>query len=193
MEGGPVNGNSDGETRWAVQVVVEFDQSIFRHFRVGQWNEFAAELVRCCLTPVAWSKGEQPSPIGVMFDFSGLRATHCRLDSIDLTFCDLDGANLEGSSLKGAKVGDCPRAKLRRTWLQGASFRGDVSAADFTDARIEGTDFSDAHYLTESPPLGLPPDAMAAIECIPSDQAGSKDDPFMPPVNVKAVIHEVPW
>ena len=57
-----MNGKAD-ETRWATQVVVEFDRSLFRHVGVAQWNAFVGELVRRGLTPVAWSKGKRPPPI----------------------------------------------------------------------------------------------------------------------------------
>jgi hypothetical protein len=194
MEGGPVNGNTDGETRWAVQVMVEFDQSIFRHFRGDQWNEFVEELVRRGLLPIAWSKGERPPPIGVNFEFHGLRIAHCRLDGVDFTFCDLSSADLEGSSLKGARLGDCPKANLRRTRLQGASLSGDVSTADFTGATVDGTDFGHAYYFEGEPPIGLPPDAMAAIECVPKDaSAKAPEQPFMQPLRARVTIHEVPW
>lgn len=185
----------DEGTRWAVQIVVACDRHLFRHFRkVAQWNEFAAELVKRSLTPVAWSKGEQPSPIGVMFDFRGLRARHCRLDGIDFTFCDLEQADLEGSSLKGAKLGPCPKANLRGTRLHGTEFRGNLSGADMTGANVLGADFAQAYFHESEPPLGLPPEAMAAIERAPEEPGdGVPDVPFAPPLRARVTIHEVPW
>jgi len=176
-----------------VQVIVEFDASLFQHFRVAQWNSFVRELARRSLVPIAWAEGERPSPVGVMLDFKGLRARHCRLAGLDFTFCDLGGADLEGSSLKGGKVGDCPRANLRLTQLQEAEFRGDVSGTDFTGAAVDGADFGDAHHHEGEPPLGLPPEAMATIEEAPCETGGRDDAPFMPPVRVRATIHEVSW
>ncbi|TFG81498.1 MAG: pentapeptide repeat-containing protein, partial [Chromatiales bacterium] len=120
--------------------------------------------VRIPLTPVAWPKGERPPPVGVMLDFRGLRATHCRLAGVDFTFCDLAGADFEGSSLKGAKVGSCPGARFRNARLQGAEFRGNVSGCDMSGAITEGTDFAHAYCRADDPPLGLAPDALAAIE-----------------------------
>ncbi len=185
--------DTDG-TRWATQVIVEFDASLFRHFCVSAWNNFVAELARRGLVPVVWSKGERPPPVGVIFDFRGLRVTHCRLTGIDLTFCDLGGANFQGSSLKNAKLGDCPGANLRNTKLQDAEFRGDVGRADFSGATVEGTDFTHAYYISGEPPVGLPPQTLAAIECVPREQDGDRPDaPFTPPIKVTAVIHAVPW
>lgn len=177
---------------WAAQVLVEFDKGLFRHVGVRRWNAFVGDLARLGLVPVAWSRGERPPPIGVSLDFGGLRATHCRLDGIDLTFCDLGGADLERSSLKGARLGDCPRANLRGTRLQGARFRGDVSGCDFTGAETEGADFSNAYRHEYDPPVGLPPETVAAIEEVPHN-AGNPDEPFMQPLRVNATIHEVPW
>jgi len=175
-----------------IQVVVEFDAGLFRHFRVAQqWNSFVGDVVRRGLTPVAWAKGERPPPIGVAFEFQNLRVTHCRLDGIDLTFCDLTHADFEGSSLKGAKLGDCPRANLRGAKLQGAEFRGDVSRADFTGAAIQGTSFLQAYHYEGEPPLGLP-EALAAIRSVPREM-GDGNEPFMPPVPARISVHEVPW
>jgi hypothetical protein len=194
MEGGPVSGKDKTAKRWAVQIVAEFGRHLFRHFRLGQWNEFVGELVRRGLVPIAWSEGERPPPIGVAFEFRNLRATHCRLDGIDLTFCDLSGADFEGSSLKGAKVGDCPGANLRGTRLQGAEFRGDVSGADFTGAAVDGAGFGDAHHYEGEPPLGLPPEAMAEIKVVPREaDEGRPEEPFMQPLRARVVLHEVPW
>ena len=174
------------------QVVVEFDRSLFRHVGLAQWNDFAAELVRRGLTPVAWAKGERPPPIGVMFDFRRLRAAHLRLAGVDFTFCDLAQADFEGSSLKGAKLGDCPGANLRGAWLQGAEFRGDVSGADFTDAKLKGANFSNAYYISGLPPIGLPPEAVADIKSVP-EEPGGPDAPFEQPLRARITIHEVPW
>ena len=179
------------KTRWAMQVVIEFDLALFRHFRVAQWNEFVGELVRRGLAPVAWAKGEKPPPVGVMFDFRGLRVRRCRLAGIDLTFCDLAGADFEGSSLKGAKLGGCPRANLRDTRLQGAEFRGDISDSDFTGATIDGTDFT--HAYCHEPPLGLPPELAAVIKSVPEGAGDGADAPFEQPLRARVTIHEVPW
>jgi len=187
-----MSGKTDNGTRWAVQVIVEFDAGLFRHFRVAAWNQFVGDLVRRGLTPVAWAKGERPPPVAMEFEFRGLRAAHRRLDGINLTFCDLAHADLEGSSLKGAKIGDCPRANLRDTKLQGAEFLGDVRRADFTGAAIQGTSFLQAYHYEGEPPLGLPPDALAAIRSVPREM-GDGDEPFMPPVRARISVHEVPW
>ena len=184
--------DTDG-TQWAMQVVLEFDASLFRHFRVSVWNDFVAELARLGLVPIAWSRGERPPPVGVTFDFRGLRVTCCRLDGIDFTFCDLGGANFQGSSLKNAKIGDCPKANLRNTKLQGAEFRGDVSGAEFAGAITDGTDFSHAYYLSGQPPVGLPPEVTAAIESVPRNPDGRTDEPFTPPLRARVTIHTVPW
>lgn len=190
-----MNGSDGDGTRWAVQVVVEFGPGLFRHFRVAQWNGFVGELARRGLAPVAWSQGETPPPIGVMFDFRGLRARYCRLDAIDFTFCDLAGADFEGSSLKGVKLGDCRGANLRRARLQGAEFRGDVSGADFTGADLQGTTFLHAWRSTDEPPVGLPSEVVAAIESTTEEQGngGGPDAPFEQPLRARLMIHEVPW
>jgi hypothetical protein len=188
-----MNGKDEG-TRWAVQIIVEFDASLFRHVGVTGWNDFVGELVQRGMVPIAWAKGERPPPIAVAFEFHGLRIAHCRLDGIDLTFCDLPSADIEGSSLKDTKFGDCANANLRRTRLQGAEFRGDVSNADFTGAAVDGADFSHAYYFEGAPPAGLPPEALASIECVPKDaSAKAPEQPFMQPLRARVTIHEVPW
>ncbi len=174
----------------AVQIIVEFDKSLFCHFTVCQWNEFMANLVRRNMTPVAWEK--RPPPLGVMFDFRGLRRANYRLDGIDLTFCDLDDANFEGASLQNAKVGSCPKANLRNARLHGASFRGDVSNCDFTDAKeICEADFRHAYYYDGSPPIGLPAEVLASCEVLPPSD---EDIPSVPeqPLRACVTIHEVP-
>jgi hypothetical protein len=182
------------DTRWALQIIMEFDAALFRHVGVSKWNDFVGELRRLGLVPVAWAKEERPTPLGIMLSFEGLQARHCRLDRLDFTFCDLTGADLDGSSLKGAKICDCPGANLRATRLQGAEFRGDMSSCDLTGAAVEGADFRHAYHYEGKPPLGLPPEAMAAIKVVPKEERdGDADEPFMQPLRVKAVIHEVPW
>jgi hypothetical protein len=74
----------------AMQIVIGFDKSLLQHFdNITARNEFVANLVERSLTPVAWSLVGKPSPIGFMLEFRSLRRVHCRLDNIDLTFCDL--------------------------------------------------------------------------------------------------------
>lgn len=187
-----MSGKDDAATRWAVQVIVEFDHSLFRRFRVAQWNEFASELVRRGLVPIAWAKGEAPPPVAVAFDFSGLRVRRCRLTGIDFTFADLSASDFEGSSLKNAKLGDCPRANLRNALLDGTQFRGDVSGADLTGSTIDGADFS--HSYCHELPIGLPPEALAAIKVVPREPGeGCPEEPFMQPLRARVTIHEVPW
>ena len=69
-----MNAKSDGGGRTAMLVVLELDRDLLAHFGVREWNEFIGELVRRDLTPVAWAQGERPPPVGVMFDFRGLRS-----------------------------------------------------------------------------------------------------------------------
>jgi hypothetical protein len=176
-------------------VVVELDHGVFQHFNVAQWNDFVGELVRLGLVPVAWSKGERPPPVGVMFDFRRLRRAHYRLAGIDLTFCDLGEADFEGADLKGAKLGDCAGANLRNARLQGAAFRGDVRGANFTGAELHDTDFSDAYYFAAKPPVGLPAEVLAACKSEPA-AAGDADKPSAPPeqpLRATVTISEVPW
>ena len=178
-------------------VIVEFDCGLMEHFDVTSFNEFMEKLVRRGMTPVAWSKGKRPPPVGVMFDFRHLQRPNATLSGIDLTFCDLEGgADFTGTNLQGAKLGSCPQACFRHAWLEGACFRGDISGADFTGAELADADFSHAYYFADKPPSGLSPEALAACEVLPPsvDDAGQ-----MPPVpaeqvlRAKVTITEVPW
>ena len=188
-----MNGKGNAATRGAAQVIVEFDKSLFRRVGSARWNDFAGELVRRGMVPVAWSQGERPPPIGVMLDFRGLRARRCRLEAKDFTFCDLSQADFSGSFLQDAKIGDCPQANLRGTSLRGAEFRGDVSGCDFTGATVEGADFRHAYYEEGDPPIGLAVATLGAIECVPKEASGGPEELFMHPVRAKVTIHEVPW
>ena len=192
-----MSGKDETGTRWAMQVVVELDRSLLQHMDVRGWNEFVGELSRLNMVPIAWSKGERPPPVGVIFDFRALRRAHYKLNGIDLTFCDLEGANFEGACLKGALLGSCPGANLRNARLQGAAFRGDISGADFTGGELHDTDFRDAYYFVNRPPLGLPPEVLDACKAEPENAPGDHPDgppvPAEQPIRATVTISEVPW
>ena len=190
-----MNGKDEAGTRWAM--LVELDCGAFQHFSVASWNEFVGELVRRNMTPIAWSLGRRPTPVGVMFDFRGLRGARRPLAGIDLTFCDLGNACFEGALLDGSKLGSCPGANLRNARLKGTAFRGDVSGCAFTGAEEAGNaDFHHAYFFADRPPTGLPAEALAACEVLPSSVDDADQIPPVPAETVlraRATITEVPW
>ncbi len=191
-----MNSEAESGTKWAMLVAIELDRSAFQHFTVASWNEFVGELARRGMTPIAWSKGERPPPIGVILNFRGLRRAHYKLNGIDLTLCDLEGAEFEGASLKGAKLGPCPGANLRNARLQGAAFRGDISGADLSGAELHDTDFRDSYYFDGTPPVGLPAEALATCKSEPASAPGDGDMPATPPerpIRATVTISEMPW
>jgi hypothetical protein len=175
-------------------VIVTFECDLMEHFDVKSWNEFMGKLIGRNMTPISWSMGKRPPPLGVAFDFRGLQMSHARLSGIDLTFCDLEEANFTGTNLQGAKFGSCPQASFKYALLEGACFRGNISSCCF-DGSVGYADFSHAYYSAGEPPTGLPPEILATCEILPDEP----DDPDWPPViverhlRVHAMIHEVPW
>jgi hypothetical protein len=186
----------------AMLVVLTFDSDLLEHFDVSQWNDFMGKLIRRGMTPVAWTKGRRPPPLGVMFDFRGLSCTCQRRELVDFTFCDLGDADFTATNLLGAKLGSCPGAVFTAASLESAHFRGDISGADFTDAEVGDADFSHAYYHSDNPPTGLPPEVLAACDGVPPSVDGDDGDagadlisrlPADQTLSVKATIHEVPW
>lgn len=191
-----MNGKANDGTRWATIIVVELGPGLLQQFGdVASWNEFVSSLVHRGLTPVAWGKGERPSPVGVMFDLRRLGRRHYDLAGIDLTLCDLAGADFECANLRGAKVGPCPAASFRRARLRGAQFRGDIGGCIFDDAELDGADFSHASHAAGDPPKGLPPEALSACKALTAvdDAERMADVPPERPLRATVTIHEVPW
>ena len=180
----------------AMLVIVTFDCDLMEHFDVRSWNEFMRKLVQRGMTPIAWSKGKKPTPLGVSFDFRGWRCECRRMEGIDLTFCDLGEADFTGTNLQGAKIGPCPEACFRDAWLELACFRGDMSGADFTGAGLSEADFQHACYFAGKPPIGLPAEVLATCEAVPD--ATDQPDGWPPMIveqtlRVRASVHEAPW
>lgn len=192
-----MNSGNGGANRTAMLVIVELGGDLLEYFDVASWNEFMAELVRRDMTPIAWSQGERPSPVGVVFDFRGLHGARRPLAGIDLTFCDLEGAEFTGADLRGAKLWSCRGADFRNARLRGARFRGDISGCCFDSdgPELGETDFRHAFYSAHEPPTGLPAEALAACEVVPDAPDGADLSPAVEelPLRVRATIHEVPW
>ncbi len=192
-----MSGNDETGTRWAMQVVVELGRTILQHMDVRGWNEFVGELVRRGMVPIAWSKGERPPPVGVMFDFRGLRRMHYRLNGINLSLCALDGGSFECASLKGALLGDGKAVCYRGARIHGARFCGDISGCDFSGCSgIEHALWDDASFSVEDPPIGLPPEVLTRCKPEPASAPGDGDMPSTPPeqpLRATVTITEVPW
>jgi uncharacterized protein YjbI with pentapeptide repeats len=109
--------------------------------------------------------------------FAGLELEGFCFDSADLAGADFTGSDLYGANLMDARCDDCSfrnadlrgaaffRASLRRADLRNARLGpnnmltpSDVSGVDFTDALLEGADFTAASYDTETKfPAGFDP------------------------------------
>lgn len=185
----------------AIQVTTEFDKGLFLWIvaegGAKAWNSFVADLFQRELLGACWGKGDRPPPVAVMLDLSGISLCHKRLAGLDLSQCWLENADFEGSSLKNSRLGCCPKANLRRTWLQGASFN-EVTGCDFTDAHLHGVDFDNAVYDPADPPKGLTPDLMAACKPAPNEPPRNRHDPIessgfsFAPLKCRASVHFMP-
>jgi hypothetical protein len=190
-----MSSGNDGSSRMAMLVIVQFDGDLLQHFDPRSWNQFVGQLARRGQTPVAWSRGKRPPPLGVVFSFTGLRGARLGLNGIDLTFCELGEADFEGACLQGAKLGSCPGASFHGAQLQGASFRGDISECRFEGAKL-GADFQNAYFFADKPPIGLAPEALATCEVLPPSVDDADQMPPVPAEQVlraKVTITEVPW
>lgn len=186
----PHSGESASDGGTAMRIVVEFDRSLLSHFSVSAWNDFIDGLMAMNLTPITWSPGERPPPLGVLLDFSRLQRAHYRLDGIDLSMCWLEDADFTGASLKGARLGCGKNVSYRQARLDLADFSDgvEISGCDFTDATgLETALFDGASYGLADQPKGLPPEILAVCKA-------KADAPPADPQKVSAPRHlsEVP-
>ena len=158
----------------SLQVLLDFDKSLFSRFSVETWNMFVENIMSRDLLP-AWSSSERPQPVAVIFDFQGLRRTHYNLDGVNLAVCWLENADFTGASLKGASLGCGRNVIYRNCRLDHADFEGvEISGCDFSNASgLESALFTGAIFDPANPPIGLPEDILA--KCLP--------DAPPPPVN----------
>jgi hypothetical protein len=94
----------------------------------------------------------------------------------------------------GTMFGDCPGASFRNADLREGVFIGDVSGADFSDARLDGVSLVDASFDPDDPPVGLP-DALSQTCRVEPVEDGRADGVLVVglveyPVTVKATIAE---
>jgi hypothetical protein len=191
----------------AIMIVVEFRKDLFRRIvaelGVDGWNRHVADLLERELIPPAWLEGTRPPPLAAMIDLRGLRATHCRLDGIDLRPCWLADADFTGSFLRDARLCCGRNVSYKGCRLDGADFRGvEISGADFTDATgLETALFDKAVYAPANPPTGLTPGILATCRPEAEPPPASPRQPSNPqepsgygeaPLRCFASIHVVP-
>ena len=179
----------------AILITVDFGPDLLERLLneggVAAWNGYIESLYRRNLMPCHWAAGEEPPPVSIGFNFSGLKMAGRNLDGIDLWLCDLDNADLDSASLRGARIGSSPGASFRGARLQGAVL-WDISGCDFTGALLDGVVLEDATYDESNPPIALPPE-LAAI-CTPiAPWADREEYAFGQPVlQAKATLYHVP-
>lgn len=167
---------------------VEFDGDFLKvmlsKFGVVAWNRWVAAILGSI--PLFWNKEEPPARL--WFDAEAADFTGGNLDGIDLGQVGCEGAKFDGASAVGAMFGDCPRAIFRNADLRDAMFTGDITAADFRGARLDGVSLVDATHDHNDPPVGLP------AELLGTCRAESLDDEpaSWPPKGVGLVTHPVP-
>ena len=191
----------------AIQVVIEFDKALFGHVvgerGVAGWNAFAGCLFERRLLAACWPPAERPPPLVALLDFRGLRRAHYRLDGIDLRLCWLERADFTGASLRGARLGCGRDVSYRGARLHGADFRHvEISGCDFTGCLgIEAALFEGAIYDPANPPVGLPPELLAACKPEAEPPPADRRQPSNPagpagfrqaPLRCLATIHLVP-
>ena len=190
----------------AIQIVIEFDGKLLNHILgavgVPGWSRYARQLLDSYLIPVEWIAGQKPEPLGVMLDFDHIRMPHYNLDGIDLSLCWLEAADFTSASLKDASIGSCPNAIFRGARLHECEFLGDISGCHFEDATgLDTAKFGLAVYQSGNPPVGLPPDALAACRLDtepPQANPRAPRNPMEPtgfqqaPLKCHASIHVIP-
>ena len=187
----------------ATTIIIEFRADLLGHFDVPSWNAFVNALFERRLLSACWSRTESPPLLVMMLDFRGLRRARHRLDGIDLRHCWLERADFTGASLKNAKLGCGRNVCYKGARLHGADFRHvEISGCDFSGCLgIESAMFDGAVYDPANPPVGLPPELLAA--CKPEAEPPPSDprrpsNPMEPmwfrqdPLKCHATIHVAP-
>ena len=125
---------------------------------VQEWNDWMRRLFDRNLICSAWRAHDEFPPMSLHFDFRSADLPNLNLDGLDMTQCDLTGANFTHTSLRGARFRWCPAAVFNGSDLRDAQFVcGDISAVNFTDARMEKRVLFDevSPTILRYPPHGL--------------------------------------
>ena len=149
----------------------EFLLAVLEHHGVQGWNRWMDSV--CATVPGYWGEGENEPPLCFWFNLQGVNLSERSLDGLDLGLTWCEAARFDSSSLAGARLGCCRDASFRGCDLRHATFVGDVSGADFRDARLDGVTLTDATYDPECPPVGLPDDLLQCRPMPSGKPAGS--------------------
>lgn len=124
-------------------------------FEVEGWNRWLnATIDRLPLS--WWGEHEDEPPIHLEFDVESADLSGRTLDGIDLGLVSCEGADFSRASAVGAMFACVRHASFRDADIRDAIFTGDISATDFTDARLDNASFADAYFHADDPPKGVP-------------------------------------
>jgi hypothetical protein len=174
-----------------IEFGAEYLVTMLDHFGTDAFNVWLYKMLE--RLPLSWEKGCEP-PACLWFAIESADFSGRHIDGLDLGLFDCEGASFQGAIAVGALFGQCRDADFRRTDLRDATFLGNISGANFTDAIIDGASFADSYYHADDPPIGLPADLLQGC-CLdhddePPDWGKSVTGLVTYPVNITASLAE---
>jgi len=163
---------------------VELLISLLKHPQgISIWNNWVKSMDPL-LNPEV-TEHDDP-PMLVTLDFTAGNLKGLSLDGIDLDPVWLEGTDFTGSSLKNSQIGFCPKAIFRNADLTNSVFNGDLTAVDFTGARMEGVQIKEfCTYQKGFPPIGMPFDLLSLCNEVDDEPAEAAGSPVGRTVEVK--------
>jgi hypothetical protein len=139
---------------------VEFLDEILEAGGVHAWNSWVRSISTSLdwnpLSP-GWLEGEEEPRIQIDLNFAGADLSGRQLDGINLEFVWLDATCFDGCSLRGARLVSLPHATFRAADLTGANLGwAEITATDFSQARIDRLNLDHSMFDPDEPPVGLP-------------------------------------
>jgi hypothetical protein len=142
---------------------------------VGIWNRWIRSLEFFLNAPCT---DKMDPPLVADLDFTGGDLRGLNLNGINLDDVWLEKADFTGASLRSAIIGFCPYAIMKAADLSHAILTSDVSAVDFTGAKLENLEIGGfCHYQQGFPPVGLSPDLLSQCREVPDD---GREGPISP-------------
>ena len=176
-----------------LEIGSDFLTVILDKFGVQGWNRWVCAIIQ--RLPLTWEAGEEEPPAHIDIDVGEMDFSRRDISGIDLGLVACDGASFEGVSAVGALFGHCRNASFRLADIRDAIFTGNISGADFTNARLDDASFADAYFDDDNPPIGLPPDLVQGCcrldhDDEPDDWGTSVTGLVTLPVHIRASIAE---
>ena len=168
-----------------IECGIHFLTTMLDRFGADGWNGWQYAVLE--RLPMSWSEGADEPPARLWFEAGSADFTGMRLDGADFGLVNCEAARFDRASAVGTMFGTCPRASFRNADLREAVFIGDITAADFSGARLDGVSFVDATYNPDDPPVGLPIELLRDCRAEPIE-----DEPAgWPPAGIGLVKHTV--